>query len=163
MGIITCILWPFRVFRGSCLSSCVLYFANRYPRFGCPVVPETLLRKFHCRKFRGQPRRYPPLMWPAKVMVVKLTITTYRDGTLSSHSQQQIRSALEGKLGRGIRHPAFVKLIEEAAAAAAKAVAAEAPRYLRIDQIHQTHQAVNAVTPEALHCLRIHQMHRKEP
>ena len=91
-------------------------------------------------------------------MVVKLTITTYRDGTLSSHSQQQIRSALEGKLGRGIRHPAFVKLIEEAAAAAAKAVAAEAPRYLRIDQIHQTHQAVNAVTPEALHCLRIHQM-----
>jgi hypothetical protein len=70
---------------------------------------------------------------------VKLTLTTYRDGTLTSDSQQRIRSALEAELRRGIhlRHPLFDTLIKESGEAAAKAVAAEAPRFLRIQQIHR--------------------------
>ena len=87
-------------------------------------------------------------------MNIEFNITAYANGTLSSQSQQQIRSALEAKLGRGIRHPLFDKLIKEAAAAAAKAAAAEASRYLRI---HEVRQAAKPVTAGGLCFLRIHE------
>ena len=95
--------------------------------------------------------------------MIKLKVTAYANGTLTSHSQQQIRSALEAKLGRGIRHPLFDKLISEAAQAVAKAAAAEAPRYLRIHQTPQTLQTIQTVTPEALRCFRIHEIHERKP
>ena len=77
-------------------------------------------------------------------MNIEFNITAYANGTLSSQSQQQIRSALEAKLGHGIRDPLFYKLVQESAEAVAKAVKAEAPRYLRIDQIHEAARPVSA-------------------
>lgn len=69
--------------------------------------------------------------------MIKLSITSCANGTLTLVSHQRIRSALEAELRRGIRlrHPLFDKLIRESAEEVAKAVAAKSQQHV---QLHQT-------------------------
>ena len=68
--------------------------------------------------------------------MIKINITAYSNGTLTSHSQQRIRTALEAELRRGIhhRHPLFDILIKQSAEAAAKAVATRSQQHLHLHQ-----------------------------
>jgi hypothetical protein len=89
-------------------------------------------------------------------MNIKLNVTAFANGRLTSHSQHQIRSALEAELRRGIRlrHPLFEKLVKAIPGAAAKAVPAAAPHYLRLHEIHQPAKTPTAGGP----CyMRIHE------
>lgn len=94
--------------------------------------------------------------------MIKLNITAYANGTVTSQSQQQIRAALEAKLGHGIRHPLFDKLIQEAVAKAAKA---KAHHYLRLDQIHQAAKPATGGGPSFLRIYgnQLRPLRRSEP
>jgi hypothetical protein len=68
--------------------------------------------------------------------MIKLSITSCANGTLTSVSRQRIRSALEAELRRGIRlrHRLFDKPIRESPAAATKAVAAKSQQHFHLHQ-----------------------------